>query len=185
MDLLNDALILSKRLNFDVFNALDVLENDAFLKELKFGIGDGHLQYYLYNWRCAPAPRPCAAAPRPPHLGPWRPPPPPRAAPPPPSRLPLQVCAHQAGRGGAGAALSARRGGKGGAEGAEQAGGVGDRRWGGFGLGSGAGLGTEGLERAAVVVGGGTVENITCWRGSCRETSGGRGRYTYAATSAQ
>ena len=69
MDLLNDALILSKRLNFDVFNALDVLENDAFLKELKFGIGDGHLQYYLYNWRCAPAPRPCAPAPRPPHLG--------------------------------------------------------------------------------------------------------------------
>ena len=53
-DLLNDALILSKRLHFDVFNALDVLENDTFLKELKFGIGDGHLQYYLYNWRCAP-----------------------------------------------------------------------------------------------------------------------------------
>ena len=50
---LNDALILSKRLNFDVFNALDVLENDSFLKDLKFGIGDGHLQYYLYNWRCA------------------------------------------------------------------------------------------------------------------------------------
>ena len=22
------------------------------LKELKFGIGDGHLQYYMYNWRC-------------------------------------------------------------------------------------------------------------------------------------
>ena len=21
-------------------------------QELKFGIGDGHLQYYLYNWRC-------------------------------------------------------------------------------------------------------------------------------------
>ena len=62
MDLLNDALILSKRLNFDVFNALDVLENDAFLKELKFGIGDGHLQYYLYNWRCAP---PLAPAPPP------------------------------------------------------------------------------------------------------------------------
>ena len=31
-DLLNDALILSKRLHFDVFNALDVLENDSFLK---------------------------------------------------------------------------------------------------------------------------------------------------------
>ena len=50
---LNDALILAKRLHFDVFNALDVLENDTFLKELKFGIGDGHLQYYLYNWRCS------------------------------------------------------------------------------------------------------------------------------------
>ncbi|CAM9365596.1 unnamed protein product, partial [Choristocarpus tenellus] len=21
-------------------------------QSLKFGIGDGHLQYYLYNWRC-------------------------------------------------------------------------------------------------------------------------------------
>ena len=31
-DLLNDALILAKRLDFDVFNALDVLENDTFLK---------------------------------------------------------------------------------------------------------------------------------------------------------
>ena len=31
-DLLNDALILAKRLHFDVFNALDVLENDTFLK---------------------------------------------------------------------------------------------------------------------------------------------------------
>ena len=24
----------------------------AAAQELKFGIGDGHLQYYLYNWRC-------------------------------------------------------------------------------------------------------------------------------------
>mmetsp|Transcript_21675 Transcript_21675/g.48830 ORF Transcript_21675/g.48830 Transcript_21675/m.48830 type:complete len:101 (-) Transcript_21675:486-788(-) len=50
--LMNDALILAKRLEFDVFNALDILDNNAFLKELKYGIGDGHLQYYLYNWRC-------------------------------------------------------------------------------------------------------------------------------------
>ena len=35
-----------------MFNALNVMENDGFLKNLKFGIGDGHLQYYLYNWRC-------------------------------------------------------------------------------------------------------------------------------------
>jgi glycylpeptide N-tetradecanoyltransferase len=35
-----------------VFNALDVMENDPeVLKELRFGIGDGHLQFYVYNWR--------------------------------------------------------------------------------------------------------------------------------------
>lgn len=48
--LMNDALILAKRLNFDVFNCLDIFENEVFLKDLKFGIGDGNLQYYLYNW---------------------------------------------------------------------------------------------------------------------------------------
>jgi len=50
--LITDALILAKELDFDVFNALDVMENETFLKDLKFGIGDGHLQYYLYNWAC-------------------------------------------------------------------------------------------------------------------------------------
>lgn len=39
---------------FDVFNALDLMENKEFLETLKFGIGDGNLQYYLYNWRCPP-----------------------------------------------------------------------------------------------------------------------------------
>ena len=38
--------------DFDVFNALDLMDNKDFLSELKFGIGDGNLQYYLYNWRC-------------------------------------------------------------------------------------------------------------------------------------
>eukprot|EP00933_Yihiella_yeosuensis_P046622 TRINITY_DN421_c4_g1_i1.p1 TRINITY_DN421_c4_g1~~TRINITY_DN421_c4_g1_i1.p1 ORF type:complete len:478 (+),score=112.21 TRINITY_DN421_c4_g1_i1:133-1566(+) len=51
-DLMADALILAKAKDFDVFNALNVMENDTFLKELKFGIGDGFLQYYLYNWKC-------------------------------------------------------------------------------------------------------------------------------------
>lgn len=37
---------------YDVFNALDLMENSEFLEKLKFGIGDGNLQYYLYNWRC-------------------------------------------------------------------------------------------------------------------------------------
>lgn len=50
--LLTDALILAKKLEFDVFNALDLLDNKEHLRDLKFGIGDGHLQYYLYNWRC-------------------------------------------------------------------------------------------------------------------------------------
>jgi len=34
-----------------VFNALDIMENSKFLDELKFGIGDGNLHYYLFNWR--------------------------------------------------------------------------------------------------------------------------------------
>merc|ERR1719198_941392 len=51
-ELMRDALVLARDCNMDVFNALNVMENDSFLKELKFGIGDGHLQYYLYNWKC-------------------------------------------------------------------------------------------------------------------------------------
>ena len=35
----------------DVFNALDVMENGTFFKDLKFGVGDGQLQYYIYNWK--------------------------------------------------------------------------------------------------------------------------------------
>ncbi|WKX98917.1 hypothetical protein Q1695_014082 [Nippostrongylus brasiliensis] len=50
--LMNDALIFAHKLGFDVFNALDLMENASVLEELKFGIGDGNLQYYLYNWRC-------------------------------------------------------------------------------------------------------------------------------------
>ena len=38
--------------NYDVFNALDLMENATFLRELKFGPGDGNLHYYIYNWRC-------------------------------------------------------------------------------------------------------------------------------------
>lgn len=80
LDLMSDALILAKSVHvqsyktcslkcllaknywnfscffiqkgFDVFNALDLMENKTFLEKLKFGIGDGNLQYYLYNWKC-------------------------------------------------------------------------------------------------------------------------------------
>ncbi|GAA55704.1 glycylpeptide N-tetradecanoyltransferase [Clonorchis sinensis] len=50
--LIQDMLIVAKQLKFDVFNALDLMENKKFLEQLKFGIGDGNLHYYLYNWRC-------------------------------------------------------------------------------------------------------------------------------------
>ena len=36
----------------DVFNALDVMQNKSVLESLKFGIGDGNLHYYLYNYKC-------------------------------------------------------------------------------------------------------------------------------------
>ncbi|KAF1762536.1 hypothetical protein GCK72_010798 [Caenorhabditis remanei] len=51
--LINDALILAHREKFDVFNALDLMHNDKIFADLKFGKGDGNLQYYLYNWKCA------------------------------------------------------------------------------------------------------------------------------------
>ena len=49
-DLMRDALILANSTGIDVFNALNLMENDSFLTELKFGKGDGNLQYYVYNW---------------------------------------------------------------------------------------------------------------------------------------
>jgi glycylpeptide N-tetradecanoyltransferase len=54
-DLLRSSLILAKKDDFDVFNALDIHDNGIpdknLLKELKFGIGDGNLHYYFFNWR--------------------------------------------------------------------------------------------------------------------------------------
>uniref|UniRef100_T1JAC3 Glycylpeptide N-tetradecanoyltransferase n=1 Tax=Strigamia maritima TaxID=126957 RepID=T1JAC3_STRMM len=56
IDLIGDALVVAKNDGFDVFNALDLMENREFLEKLKFGVGDGNLQYYLYNWKCPPIP---------------------------------------------------------------------------------------------------------------------------------
>ncbi|KAL1921853.1 uncharacterized protein VTP21DRAFT_10495 [Calcarisporiella thermophila] len=50
--LMKDALVMAKNLGFDVFNGLDLLDNNLFIDELKFGPGDGFLNYYMYNWRC-------------------------------------------------------------------------------------------------------------------------------------
>lgn len=54
VDLMRDALILAYQNGFDVFNALDLAQHSDFLKELKFHVGDGELNYYLYNWKCRP-----------------------------------------------------------------------------------------------------------------------------------
>ena len=49
--LLRDALILAKRLGYDVFNCLHILNYGAAFDALKFGKGDGTLQYYVFNWK--------------------------------------------------------------------------------------------------------------------------------------
>ncbi|EGX43610.1 glycylpeptide N-tetradecanoyltransferase [Orbilia oligospora] len=53
-ELMQDGLIEAKKMNFDVFNALTLLDNVLFLGDQKFGAGDGQLHYYLYNYRTAP-----------------------------------------------------------------------------------------------------------------------------------
>ncbi|EGG14860.1 glycylpeptide N-tetradecanoyltransferase [Cavenderia fasciculata] len=49
-ELMQDALTVAKNNEFDVFNCLDIFENNQFIKDLKFAPGDGNLQYYLYNY---------------------------------------------------------------------------------------------------------------------------------------
>lgn len=50
-ELIEDILILAREHGADVFNCLDLMENMKFIEPLKFGMGDGFLQYYLYNWQ--------------------------------------------------------------------------------------------------------------------------------------
>ncbi|CAM0143015.1 glycylpeptide N-tetradecanoyltransferase [Umbelopsis sp. WA50703] len=51
-ELMREALVAAKQANFDVFNALNLMDNSMFIDDLKFGPGDGYLNYYLYNWKC-------------------------------------------------------------------------------------------------------------------------------------
>ena len=51
--LMKDCLTMSREEGCDVFNALNVMDNDEFLHDLRFGMGDGNLNYYLFNWKCA------------------------------------------------------------------------------------------------------------------------------------
>ncbi|KAL8716678.1 MAG: hypothetical protein Q9225_006014 [Loekoesia sp. 1 TL-2023] len=53
-ELMNDALVTAKKFNFDVFNALTLLDNPLFLEQQKFGPGDGQLHFYIYNYRAHP-----------------------------------------------------------------------------------------------------------------------------------
>lgn len=49
-ELMKNALILAKNQDFDVYNALNVMENESVFTELLFGRGDGSLKYYFYNY---------------------------------------------------------------------------------------------------------------------------------------
>ena len=51
-ELMRASLISAGKNNVDVFNCLDIMQNKEFLDTLKFGRGDGKLQYYLYNYAC-------------------------------------------------------------------------------------------------------------------------------------
>ncbi|KAF9052854.1 N-myristoyl transferase [Panaeolus papilionaceus] len=51
--LIGDALIIANEAKFDVFNALTLMDHVPILPDLKFGVGDGFLNFYLYNWRTA------------------------------------------------------------------------------------------------------------------------------------
>nr|ASF90212.1 hypothetical protein SPAR04175 [Bartheletia paradoxa] len=50
-ELFEDAMVVAKKADFDVFNALTIMDNNLFIPDLKFGAGDGYLNFYLYNWR--------------------------------------------------------------------------------------------------------------------------------------
>ncbi|KAJ2781112.1 glycylpeptide N-tetradecanoyltransferase [Coemansia javaensis] len=48
--LIADALVLARDAGFDVVNCLDMMDNAMFTERLRFGRGDGHLRYYLFNY---------------------------------------------------------------------------------------------------------------------------------------
>lgn len=52
--LMQDLLVTAKKYNVDVFNCLTTQDNPYFIKDCKFGLGDGLLNYYLFNYRTFP-----------------------------------------------------------------------------------------------------------------------------------
>ena len=50
-ELVADMLADAKKLEIDVMNSLNIMENQKFFDDLRFGVGDGCLYYYLFNWK--------------------------------------------------------------------------------------------------------------------------------------
>jgi glycylpeptide N-tetradecanoyltransferase len=51
-ELIKNALVLAKNEGFDVYNALNIMDNGSVFTDLLFGQGDGSLKYYFYNYQC-------------------------------------------------------------------------------------------------------------------------------------
>lgn len=49
-ELIKNALILAKSFGYDVYNCLNLMENASVFDDLHFQMGDGNLNYYMYNW---------------------------------------------------------------------------------------------------------------------------------------
>lgn len=47
--LMKDLLISARNAGFDVFNCMNVMDNDDFIAPLHFDMGNGNLHYYIYN----------------------------------------------------------------------------------------------------------------------------------------
>ncbi|KAJ7172387.1 Myristoyl-CoA:protein N-myristoyltransferase, N-terminal domain-containing protein [Mycena filopes] len=54
--LIGDALVIANQAKLDVFNALTLMDNVPILKDLRFGVGDGFLNFYLRDLRSSDRP---------------------------------------------------------------------------------------------------------------------------------
>ena len=50
IELIRNALILANKFGFDAYNCPNIMDNESFLENLLFQVGDGNMNYYLYNW---------------------------------------------------------------------------------------------------------------------------------------
>lgn len=54
VDLMMNALMFTYQNGLDLFNALYLVKGDQLVKEQKFHVVDGELNYYIYNCKCIP-----------------------------------------------------------------------------------------------------------------------------------